>query len=56
MTPPFDYVLSILRSKIPGNPADKQKQVDAAIKILTEGKGYLTKDQPKKIVFFKDIV
>ena len=51
----FDYVIGILIG-IPGHPQDKKKEVDAAIKILTEGKGYLTKEPPKKIIFFEDIV
>lgn len=51
----FKYVLSILKSSIPGHPPENQKQVDAAIKILSDGKGYLTKEAPKRIVFFEEI-
>jgi hypothetical protein len=50
----FEYVLRILNG-IPGHPPDKQKEVDAVIKILTDGQGYLTKETPKQIRFFRDM-
>ena len=52
--PMFEYVIRILKG-FPKHPPEKQQQVDAAIKILTDGQGYLTEETPKKIVFFRDI-
>jgi hypothetical protein len=51
----FDYVTRILKSQIPPHPVDKQKEVDAVLKILSDGQGYLTKGNPKRIIFFEDI-
>ena len=48
----FENVISYLQNKIhPQEPIDEFKK---AIEILSQGQGYLTKTEPKRIIFFDD--
>jgi hypothetical protein len=48
----FENVVSRLQNQIHPPPEHLKAEFEMAVKILTEGQAYLTKDEPKRIVFF----
>lgn len=48
----FEYTLKLLNSKIHPVPENERLLVEA---ILKNRKGYLTKNEPKKVIFYADI-
>jgi len=50
----FDNVIASLRNHIHPPPESQRKEFEKAIEILSKGQAYLTKDEPKRIVFFDD--
>ncbi len=50
----FKYVLSLLNNKIHPIPDEHREEVELVKKILTEGKGYLRKSNPIRIIFFEN--
>lgn len=56
MTPKFKYVLSLLENGVYPPPKEHAAEIEAVKKILTEGQGYLTKNKPIKIIFFKNLL
>ncbi len=57
----FEYTLNLIGSEIYRLGMDECKccenkinELKKAIKILRDGKGYLTADDPKRIIFYDD--
>ena len=48
----FENVIAVLRNNI--HPQEPKEEFEKAIRILSEGQAYLTKDEPKRIIFFDD--
>lgn len=50
----FEYTLSLLDNKIHPVPERFEKEVQLVKKILEESQGYLTKQEPVKVIFYAD--
>ena len=52
--PMFENVVDRLQNQIHPAPERFKSEFELAIRILTKGQAYLTKEEPKRVVFYDD--